>query len=37
LRTQIIALGCAEQAADRALQVNIELFPVYKNDKGREA
>jgi uncharacterized protein (TIGR02147 family) len=37
LRTQIIALGCAEQAADRALQVNIEVFPVYKKDQGRKA
>lgn len=35
LRTQIIALGCAEQAADRVLQVNLQIFPVYKNDKGR--
>ena len=36
LRTQIIALGCAEQSADRALQVNIQLFPVYKKNGGRE-
>jgi uncharacterized protein (TIGR02147 family) len=36
LRTQIIALGCAEQAADRALQVNFQLFPVYKKEQRRE-
>jgi uncharacterized protein (TIGR02147 family) len=37
LRTQIIALGCAEQAADRAVQVNLQVFPVYKKNKGRES
>jgi uncharacterized protein (TIGR02147 family) len=36
LRTQIIALGCAEQSADRALQVNIQVFPIYKKDQGQE-
>jgi uncharacterized protein (TIGR02147 family) len=36
LRTQIIALGCAEQTADRAVQVNLQVFPVYKKNQGRE-
>jgi uncharacterized protein (TIGR02147 family) len=36
LRTQIIAIGCAEQSADRVLQVNIQLFPLYQKENGLE-
>lgn len=37
LRTRIMALGCAEQAADRALQVNIQVFPIYKKESGSDS
>jgi uncharacterized protein (TIGR02147 family) len=34
LRGQIMTLACMEQNPDRVLQVNIQLFPLYKKSKG---
>jgi uncharacterized protein (TIGR02147 family) len=37
LRAKILAMGCAEQAADRVLQVNIQVFPLQKKRKDRQS
>ena len=37
LRSQIMALACAEQAPDKVLQVNIQLFPLTGPRKGTKS
>jgi uncharacterized protein (TIGR02147 family) len=37
LRGQIMAMACAEQAPDRVLQVNIQLFPLQKKCRGPQS
>jgi uncharacterized protein (TIGR02147 family) len=37
LRSQIMAMACAEQAPDRVLQVNIQLFPLTEPTKGSKS
>jgi uncharacterized protein (TIGR02147 family) len=34
LRSQIMAMACAEQAPDKVLQVNIQMFPLTEPKKG---
>jgi uncharacterized protein (TIGR02147 family) len=34
LRSQIMAMACAEKTPDRVLQVNFQLFPLQKKNKG---
>ena len=36
LRSQVMAMACAEQMPDRVLQVNIQLFPLLRKNKGRQ-
>ena len=37
LRSQIMAMACAEQTPDKVLQVNIQLFPLTGPKKGNKS